>query len=97
MTAVTRSQNFEPLYHLAWLGWPAYSTPSSASTIARDDISSTNVDCDVTGMSRIGFMTSPAAQPAAWTAAAVSPTTFETLQPHSCGQGPTFERPLYTR
>ena len=32
-----------------------FSTAASASTIASDDISSTNVDADVTGMFRIGL------------------------------------------
>ena len=36
-------------------GWSFVSTAASASTIASDDMSSTNVDADVTGMLRIGL------------------------------------------
>src|SRR5947199_10591768 len=39
-------------------------TAASASTIAREDMSSTKVDCDVTGMLRIGLNSSPAGHPA---------------------------------
>src|SRR5688572_3283414 len=55
-----------------------FSTAASASTIASEDISSTNVDADVTGMFRIGLST---------VAHAGGLHT-------SCGNGPTTLRPL---
>src|SRR5687767_4199835 len=62
-------------------GRSLFSTAANASTIASDDISSTNVDTDVTGMSRMG-------------GAAVAHCGG--LQA-SCGNGPVTLRPLYTR
>ena len=41
---------------------PLFSTAARASTIASDDISRTKVDCDVTGMLRIGLYSAPAGQ-----------------------------------
>src|SRR5579862_5215296 len=67
MSAVIASQSFDddrilyPSVGLAGAGLPLFSTAASASTIASDDISSTNVDCDVTGMLRIGWKTCPSA------------------------------------
>src|ERR1044071_2181366 len=66
--AVAISQKRElPRMELAYFGLPLFSTASSASTMNSDDISSTNVDIDVTGMFRIGFIDA-----AVWLAA-VSP------------------------
>src|SRR5262249_54533471 len=62
-------------------GLSLFSTAASASTIASDDISSTNVETDVTGMLRIGFITV---------------AHCGGLQT-SCGNGPFTLRPLYTR
>src|SRR3982750_985983 len=52
-------------------------TAECASTMASDDMSSTNVETDVTGMLRIALNTCPVAG------------SFHT----SCGNGPTGERP----
>src|SRR2546423_5726718 len=62
-------------------GLSLFSTAASASTIASEDISSTNVETDVTGMLRIGFIT------------VAHCGGLHT----SCGNGPVTLRPLYTR
>src|SRR5215211_7455504 len=62
-----------PRLGLLGSGFSLFSTAASASTIARDDISSTNVEIDVIGMLRIGFSTCPVEG------------SFHT----SCGRGPT--------
>src|ERR1700680_612866 len=63
------------------LGMSRFSTAASASTIASDDMSRTNVETDVTGMFKIGLKTWPVAG------------SFQT----SCGNGPVRLRPLYIR
>ena len=61
-----------------FLGTLRFCTAASASTIASDDISSTNVENDVTGMFRIGLNTSPVIG----------------LVHASCGYGPSGLLPL---
>ena len=67
-------------YTYTWLAgmWSLFSTAASASTMASDDISSTNVDCDVTGMLRIAFRC----------------VAHCGGSQASCGNGPTTLRPL---
>ncbi len=60
------------------LGWSAFSTAARASTMASDDMSSTKVEAEVTGMLRIGLST-------------VSQTGGLHT---SCGNGPVTLRPL---
>src|SRR5687768_11891101 len=79
--AVTNSQSFdEPRMRspAVCLGTFLFCTAASASTIASDDISSTNVEADVTGMSRIP-----------WYARPVTGSVHG-----SCGNGPTTLFPL---
>src|ERR1051325_11353324 len=91
--AVAISQKRElPRMELAYFGLPLFSTASSASTMKSDDISRTNVDIEVTGMFRIGFIDA-----AVWCAAvspAQNPMVLVVAHHHSCGKGPTRLRPL---
>src|SRR3954454_11234681 len=64
-----------------YFGMSRFSTAASASTMASDDMSSTNVDTDVTGMLRIGC------------SVVAHCGGLQT----SCGNGPLTLRPLYTR
>src|SRR5689334_10106261 len=62
-------------------GLPLFCTAANASTMNKDDISSTNVDIDVTGMLRIGL----------------SVVAHCGGLQISCGNGPLTLRPLYER
>src|SRR6266540_3317926 len=83
-SAVIKSQSFEDaslrVHQPAFggSGRPLFCTAASASTMNSEDISSTNVDIEVTGMFRIGFRTCPVAGSVHF----------------SCGNGPTTLRPL---
>jgi hypothetical protein len=77
----SQSQSFdEPRMRspVVCFGRSRFCTAASASTIASDDMSSTNVEADVTGIFRIGLNTSPVVG----------------LVHASCGNGPSGLLPL---
>ncbi len=80
-TAVMKSQSLDDpriFSPSVTLGLSLFSTAANASTIASDDMSSTNVEQDVTGMLRIALKCCPVAG---------------SVQ-GSCGNGPWTLRPL---